>query len=241
MRPCCYLASIAMEDDMSKSISLFRILFWTIALWTAVSPTALGIELPAAQAAAVGNMLAVGDVVFIRIPHQPFIEVADTTLSWTNHVGIVVDVSGEEPIIAESHLPVSGTTKWTHFIARSDNGRVAVARLGDGLNAQQQEILRRAVAARSGVLYDTGFDLHSHRQFCSRYVREVLGEATGMELGQVENFSTLLSNNPQANLTFWRTWYFGYIPWQRETVTPASLLHDKRLHTIFDGYADKNK
>lgn len=42
-----------------------------------------------------GKKLEVGDVVFVRIPFAPFTEVAKTTMSWTNHVGIVVDVSGK--------------------------------------------------------------------------------------------------------------------------------------------------
>lgn len=46
----------------------------------------------------------------------------------------------------------------------------------------------------------------------------------------------LLGNHPHADLSFWRTWYFGYIPWQRETVTPANLLLDAKLHPVFDGY-----
>ena len=29
--------------------------------------------------------------------------------------------------------------------------------------------------------------------------------------------------DPEADTGFWRAWYFGFIPWQRETVTPASL------------------
>jgi hypothetical protein len=105
----------------------------------------------------------------------------------------------------------------------------------DELAALQQGKLKSAVAARHGILYDTGFDLHSKRQFCSRYVREVVEEAADVQLGQVENFATLLKNNPQADQAFWRTWYLGNIPWQRETVTPASLLQDAKLHAVFDG------
>ena len=78
---------------------------------------------------------------------------------------------------------------------------------------------------------------YSKRQFCSRYVREVLDEAAGVKLGEVENFSTLLKRNPQADQTFWKVWYFGNIPWQRETVTPASLLQDGRMRVVFDGHA----
>jgi hypothetical protein len=181
------------------------------------------------------RQLQVGDVVFIRIPRAPFTKVADTTQSWTNHVGIVSDVSGKEPLIAESHVPFSSETAWSKFVKRSDNGRVAITRLQTPLDAQQQRKLKSAVAARNGILYDTGFDLHSKRQFCSRYVREVVDEAAGVQLGQVENFATLLKHNPQADQTFWRTWYFGNIPWQRETVTPASLLQDTKLHAVFDG------
>ena len=183
------------------------------------------------------KQLEVGDVVFIRIPRQPFIKVADTTSSWTNHVGIVSDISGKEPLIAESRVPVSGETSWSKFVQRSDKGRVAVTRLPVSLDAQQQHKLRDAVAARRGIMYDTGFDLHSKRQFCSRYVREVLDDAVGVKLGEVEDFSTLLKRNPQADQEFWKVWYFGNIPWQRETVTPASLLNDGRMRVVFDGNA----
>ncbi len=179
--------------------------------------------------------LEVGDVVFIRIPRQPFTKVSDATSSWTNHVGIVSDVSGKEPVIAESRVPLSGETTWSKFVQRSDQGRVAVTRLATPLDVQQQRKLRKAVAARRGIMYDTGFDLHSKRQFCSRYVREVLDEAAGVKLGEVESFSTLLKRNPHADQAFWKVWYLGNIPWQRETVTPASLLKDGRMRVVFDG------
>jgi hypothetical protein len=181
-----------------------------------------------------GKQLQIGDVVFIRIPTPPFTKVAATTSSWTNHVGIVTDVSGFEPVIGESRVPLSGETTWSRFIGRSDAGRVAVTRLRQPPDAVK---LRQAVKVRKNILYDTGFNLHSRRQFCSRYVREILQDAAGVELGEVENFSTLLRRNPEADLRFWKIWYFGQIPWQRETVTPASLLRDGRMRMVFDGNA----
>lgn len=183
------------------------------------------------------RQLQVGDVVFIRIPRQPFTQVSDATASWTNHVGIVSEVTGKEPVIAESRVPLSGETSWSKFVQRSDNGRVAVARLATPLDAQQQLRLRKSVAARGGILYDSGFNMDSKKQFCSRYVREVVDEAAGVKLGEVEDFATLLKRNPEADQTFWKVWYFGNIPWQRKTVTPASLLNDKQLHVVFDGNA----
>jgi Permuted papain-like amidase enzyme, YaeF/YiiX, C92 family len=184
------------------------------------------------------SQLRVGDVVFIRSDFLPFRKVADTTLSWTNHVGVVVDISGAEPLIAESRVPISGRTTFRRFVQRSAGGRVAVARLQDHPQGVAPEYLQRAARKRYGVLYDTGFNLYSRRQFCSRFVREVMFEATGITLGQVENFTTLLAHNPEADQRFWRVWYFGSIPWLRETVTPASLLRDDKLHVYFDGYSN---
>lgn len=191
----------------------------------------------AASVAALAPTLMVGDVIFIRVAAKPFREVAAATGSWANHVGIVIDVSGTEPLVAESTFPLSRTTKLSKFAARSEAGRLAIARLKAPLSAEQQQQLVAAAERRTGIFYDTGFDLHSRRQFCSRYVREVIEETTGIRVGEVETFAGLLSRKPQTDLGFWRVWYFGQIPWQRETVTPASLLRSPELVAVFDGSA----
>jgi hypothetical protein len=110
------------------------------------------------------------------------------------------------------------------FLERSEHGRYTVTRLTIPLNDQQREVLLAAAARRMHTLYDTGFNMSSRRQFCSRFVHEVIEEATSIQLGEVETFRTLLQENSDPSLTFWRFWYFGRIPWQRRTVTPASLL-----------------
>jgi hypothetical protein len=195
---------------------------------------------PALATEPVGELaksLQVGDIVFTRIGSYPFRKVAEATGTWTNHVGIVLDVSGPEPTIGESRFPLSGTTTLSRFVARSAGGRVAVMRLPEPLTPAQQAAVVAAAAQRRHVFYDTGFDAHSHRQFCSRYVREVLQEGAGIEVGEVQSFQQLLASAPQADVGFWRAWYFGNIPWQRETVTPASVLHTPGLKTVFDGVA----
>ncbi len=179
--------------------------------------------------------LAVGDVVFIRVSALPFKKVASATQSWTNHVGVVISVSGAEPLIGESTFPFSRATPLSRFVARSESSRIEVRRLNVPLSTQQQVAIFQAAQKRMGIFYDTGFSLKSKREFCSRYVREVLSEATGIEIGEVENFSALLTRNPKVDLVFWRVWFFGNIPWQRETVTPASLLQSSNLHSVFVG------
>lgn len=184
-----------------------------------------------------GSRLKVGDVIFIRVSAKPFREVAAATDSWSNHVGIVVALTGKEPLLGESTFPLSRTTAFSRFAARSEGGRIAVRRLDDELTAGQEDKILEAARRRTGIFYDTGFNLHSRGQFCSRFVREVLMEATGQTVGEVETFAQLLSRHPESDLSFWHIWYFGHIPWGRETVTPASLLHSPALRPVFDGIA----
>jgi hypothetical protein len=183
------------------------------------------------------SQLEVGDVVFIRVAALPFKKVASATLSWTNHVGVVIaqQSTEQEAQIAESTFPFSKTTSFSHFVARSEGGRVEVSRLKTALNETQKLAIQAAAQKRLGIFYDTGFNLHSKRQFCSRYVREVIKEGSDINLGEPENFTSLLSHNPELDLSFWRLWYFGNIPWQRITVSPASLLRSPALRSQFDG------
>jgi len=183
------------------------------------------------------QQLEVGDLIFIQVPFVLFRKVAETTRSWTNHVGIVLSKSNGVPVLAESRFPFSTTTSLARFVARSGHGRVALARPTFPLDDALRTSLAAAAGKRMGIFYDTGFDLHSGRQFCSRFVREVMAEATGRQLGEITNFAELLAANPEADQRFWRLWYFGRIPWQRETVTPASLLADPQLTVFFDGHA----
>jgi len=181
------------------------------------------------------NVVRTGDVVFIRIARTPFRQIAAVTRIWTNHVGIVTGFDDRGALIAESRIPFSCHTPFARFVQRSEHGRVAVLRLPRALTAEECVTLQAAARSRLGRLYDTGFNLESRRQFCSRFVREVLAESTGVVLGKVMTFRELLARSPGADLRLWKLWYFGRIPWERRTVTPASLYHDSALQVLFDG------
>jgi hypothetical protein len=84
------------------------------------------------------QQLRVGDLVFIRVPVWPFKEVAMASMSWVNHVGIIVATDGADPLVAESAVPVSRMTRLSRFVRRSEEGRVAVSRLPEPLTVQQQ-------------------------------------------------------------------------------------------------------
>ena len=150
-------------------------------------------------------------------------------------MGIIEAITDGKAVVAESTFPFARRTPFASFVKRSCGGRVAVSQLASPLGVAEQLALRREIQARIGTLYDTGFNLNSRRQFCSRFVREVLVEATGIEVGEIETFAQLLARQSGISLGFWKAWYFGRIPWQRLTVTPASVLQSPQLLPIFDG------
>jgi hypothetical protein len=192
-------------------------------------------SLPALSVAELEGTLKEGDIVFTRIRWTPFRQLAAATLTWTNHVGIVVGFDGIGAVIAESRIPLSRRTRFARFVRRSAQGRVAVLRLREPLSDEDIRRLRVAARHRLGRIYDTGFNLASRRQFCSRFVREVLQESLGVAVGEVMTFRDLLERNPEADLRLWKVWYFGAIPWKRTTVTPESLYVSPSLTTVFDG------
>jgi len=182
------------------------------------------------------NALCIGDLVFTCIPSPPFRQIAAVSGAWTNHVGVVVGFGRRGAVVAESRVPLSCQSRFSRFVRRSVQGRVAVLRLPRPLTDKEIARLQRAAARRLGRIYDTGFNLRSERrQFCSRFVREVLQEAADAELGEVTTFADLLAENPGMDLRLWKAWYFGKIPWKRTTVTPASLYRSPALTVVFDG------
>lgn len=196
-----------------------------------------GIILPKTELTTLAQQLKVGDIIFIDVPALPFQKISIATACWSNHVGIVTGVRDDEPVVSESRFPLSGATTLSSFISRSKGNRIMAKRLNMPLSSDHEKNISAAAKQRTGILYDTGFNMHSKRQFCSRFVQEVLHDATGTTLGTVESLETLFKKNPSISLMFWRLWYFKGIPWKRLTITPASLLNCKSTCVVFNGTA----
>jgi hypothetical protein len=174
----------------------------------------------------------VGDLVFIRIGGPLFSRVAETTESWTSHVGIIVDHANGDWVVAESGIPFVRMTPLRRFLDRSSGQRFSLRRLKTPPSDDEKQAMRRIAEAQLGKLYSLGFDLESQNTFCSKFVRDVVFQATHQQVGEVETFDHLLHRNPDAPLWFWRAWFLGSIPWQRMTVTPASELNSPLLQVV---------
>ncbi len=180
------------------------------------------------------SKIKVGDIVFIAISNYLYRKVAECTNSWTSHVGWVHSHNGEDFMVAESSVPLSRITTLSQFIDRSEGGQFAVRRLRFDLTDKQIKALQVESQKRLGKWYHLGFKYESSRQFCSKFVYDVYRDALGVEVGQLQTFSELLNENPGVSLTFWRLWYFGFIPWDRVTITPGIQYKADCLETVFE-------
>jgi hypothetical protein len=175
---------------------------------------------------------AVGDIVFTRIRGPIFTRVATTTQSWTSHVGIIVDYRRGDWVVAESGIPFVRRTPLRKFLGRSADQRFSIRRLKDEPNDEEKRAMLAFADSQIGRPYALGFDLKSRKTFCSKFVHDVIYACTGQSIGEIETFEQMLHRNPHASLAFWRVWFFGFIPWQRTTITPASELDSPLLKTV---------
>ncbi|CAM3122743.1 hypothetical protein SB6411_03049 [Klebsiella spallanzanii] len=148
-----------------------------------------------------------GDIVFTCIGTALIGQISTASQCWCNHVGIIIGHNGDDYLVAESRVPLSGVTTLTQFIHRSANHSYAVRRLRGGLTTEQKLSLMEQVPSRLHKLYHTGFKYDSSRQFCSKFVFDIYKDALCIPMGNVETFEQLLRSNPQAKLRFWKFWF----------------------------------
>ena len=173
-------------------------------------------------------------MVFLAIPNPLFRRVATATGSKTSHVGITFKKPNGDWEIAESTFPKSKFTPFQKYINRSENGWFVIRRYKQGLTQDQVQILRSECEKRMNIFYHLGFRYESRRLFCSKLVYEVYKSAVGIEAGTLETFDRLLASQPSTSLSFWRAWFFGFIPWSRITVTPESQFSSELFETVYE-------
>ncbi|WP_412024727.1 YiiX/YebB-like N1pC/P60 family cysteine hydrolase [Burkholderia cepacia] len=117
----------------------------------------------------------VGDLVFIRVPAGTPRDAAGATGAWTNRFGIVVDTSGDEPVIAEPALAWTKLTPLSRFVARTDGGRIALARRVAASTTDAQRRAHATAEQRIDALLGSRFNLRARRGFCAQYVSDVIG------------------------------------------------------------------
>lgn len=124
-------------------------------------------SMPLATVRTLAASAHVGDLVFIRVPANAPRDAAGATGAWANRFGIVVDTSGDEPVIAESALAWTKLTPLSRFVARTDGGRIALARRVAAPSADAQRQVHAIAEQRIDALLGNRFNLRTRRGFCA--------------------------------------------------------------------------
>ena len=180
-----------------------------------------------------------GDIIFISIPYFLYQQIEKGTACRASHVGMVFHDENEGWVVAESKVPVSTYTKLDKYLARTKGGWCCVRRLNRELNENEINRLREECDKQMGKLYHLGFKYISPRLFCSKLVYDAYNRALNIEVGELNTLRELFEKQPRMSVRFWRLWYFGFIPWDRITVTPASQLDADNLETVY--FSESNK
>lgn len=180
-----------------------------------------------------------GDLVFLELSSPIFQRVARVTGSWASHVGVVLrDDQSQELIVAESTIPFVKRTNFCQFIHHAKNDHFLIKHFKTQLTRSEIMRMQERADELMGTLYHTGFKFHSKRQFCSKFAWELYHAALGIDIGYFQKFGDLLANEKgspyeKQDMAFWRAWFFGFIPWDRITISPKSEMDDDRFEDVF--------
>lgn len=168
-----------------------------------------------------------GDILFQPLPHGALVDAIEgASLSIYSHCGIV-ERKGDQWYVLEAIGPVT-ETPLGDWIARGRNGYFDAFRLKDELQPKIPAILA-AGRIYLGRPYDKHYSFDDERIYCSELVFKAVKAATGVALGKVERLGEL---NWQPHEAFIRS-IEGYVPKDREMITPRSLSEAKELTLVY--------
>lgn len=183
---------------------------------------------------AAGSAVQEGDLIFLDIPIFVFRNVAKSTRTWTSHVGIVFKDDNGQWLVSESKIPLSKEVPLCQYLQASSEYLFEIKRFHRPLRQAEITQLRNTADSMLGRVYDLGFDFDSKKLFCSKFVY-LTYQSIGIEVGKLQTFHQLLEENPGSSTVFWKWWFFGSIPWDHRTVTPASQLQDPNFVSVLKG------
>jgi len=183
----------------------------------------------------VRDELAQGDLLFIEKTSAIFDIITKTQNHWASHVGIAFKKNTDDWYVVESTIPKSRITPLCDYVRKGIETRVGIKRLHGGIESDEVEDLKESAESKLGVPYNLGFKFDAKKQFCSKLVYQSFMEALGVEIGRKQSFRDMLDETEYPEVMgFWRTWFWGFIPWGRVTVTPGTQYQDNDLDTVLE-------
>jgi len=175
-----------------------------------------------------------GDIIFQVSQSSQSKAIQLATHSKYSHMGIVYK-QDEQFFVYEAVQPVR-LTPLGSWIDRGEDGHYVVKRLINAeqlLTAEKLEQMKEAGAKYQGKNYDIYFEWSDERIYCSELVWKIFKEATGIEIGALEQLRDFdLTDEIVRQKLVER--YGDAIPLDEQVISPAVMFNSDQLVTIWN-------
>lgn len=173
-----------------------------------------------------------GDIIFQTSKSSQSKAIQLATNSKYSHMGIIYQNDGKF-FVYEAIQPVKMTplTDWIH---RGENGHYVIKRLKNAtqiLTSSTVTKMKQIGSQFKGKPYDIYFEWSNDKIYCSELVWKIYKEATGIEIGMLEQLSDFDLNNDIVKAKM-KERYGNNIPMDENVISPAAMFNSDKLILI---------
>ena len=173
-----------------------------------------------------------GDIIFQTSKSSQSKAIQLATNSKYSHMGIIYENDGQF-FVYEAVQPVK-LTPLAEWINRGENGHYVIKRLENAdqiLTNSTLTQMKQIGEQFKGKPYDIYFEWSDDRIYCSELVWKIYKEATGIEIGELEELSNFDLSDEIVQQKM-KERYGDNIPKGEKVISPAAMFNSDKLTTI---------
>jgi len=204
------------------------ILFVQMEIWNIIHPTET-VEINQTQ---IESNYQNGDIIFQTSKSSQSLAIQMATNSKYSHMGIIYENDGQF-FVYEAVQPVK-LTPLKEWINRGENGHYVIKRLKNAdqiLTSSTITKMKQIGEQFKGKPYDIYFEWSDDKIYCSELVWKIYKQATGVEIGQLEQLSDFDLTNEIVQIKM-KERYGDNIPMNEKVISPATMYDSEKLITI---------
>ena len=173
-----------------------------------------------------------GDIIFQTSQSEQSKAIQLATHSKYSHMGIIYESDGQY-FVYEAVQPVK-LTPLKDWINRGEKGHYVIKRLKNSdivLTKETLTTMKKIGEKYSGKNYDIYFEWTDDKIYCSELVWKIYKEATGIEIGELEELSDFDLTDEIVKQKM-KERYGDNIPKDEKVISPAAMFNSDKLTTI---------
>mgnify|MGYP000294569644 CR=1 FL=1 len=178
------------------------------------------------------NKIQNGDIIFQTSKSSQSKAIQLATNSKYSHMGIIFENDGQF-FVYEAVQPVK-LTPLKEWINRGENDHYVIKRLENAdqvLDSSTLTKMKKIGEQFKGKPYDIYFEWSDEKIYCSELVWKIYQQATGIEIGQLEQLSDFDLTNDIVKAKM-KERYGNNIPMDEKVISPAAMFSSDKLLTV---------